>query len=363
MIDGMRNTGWLGRNRSLMLIAFGFFIANQVVEALSIFVFEFNYAGLCTWDCKLYAGVEQNGYDFSALTPDNHDMANWAFFPVFPMVARLVKALLGTNPEIALVITSKVFFLLSIFAFLKFASAYRPGLDPMVVASAAALSPFSFYGNVGYTESLFLLLTCVFFYFLKRGNLIAAGVAGAFLTASRAVGIFTVASYLYALWREGKLAGKGYDKVLLGFLLIPLGLAIFMTFLYFRSGDAMAFSHIQRVWLRIPGNPFAHLMEGWHGNDRDKYSAIASMLALLAPLYFFYKKELDLALFSLGCTLLPLSTAVWAMPRYISWQAPILLVIALLLTKRLVWVTYIAGSVSVMTFFYFSWFSGKGFLV
>lgn len=363
MIGRIRSIGWVSRNESLFLIAAAFFLANQLIEALAIQLFGFGGEYPCHWDCGWYKSVVEAGYDVEPNAHEKGDAANWAFFPALPFAARFVEFLLGTNPGAALVITSKVFFLLSIFAFLKFAKAYRPGLDPLILASVVAFNPYSIYGNVGYTESLFLLLTCVFFYFLKRGNLIAAGIAGAFLTSTRVVGVVAAGSYLCALWHERPRGAKEYERALLGLLLIPLGLALFMTFLYYRSGDALAFSHIQRAWGRLPGNPFGHLLVGLGASPLEKYFAIMTVLALLVSVYFAWKKNLDLALFSLGCTLIPLSTTVWSMPRFIWWQAPILLAVALLLTKRIAWIMFVAGSVSGLTYFYLSWFSGKGLLV
>lgn len=363
MIGRIRSIGWVSRNESLLLIALAFFIANQLIEALVISLFDFRYEYLCSWDCSWYKGVTQGGYDVEPHAHEKGDAANWAFFPALPLAARVIGFLLGSGAGAALVVTSKVFFLLSIFAFLKFGKAYRPGLDPLVLASVVAFNPYSIYGNVGYTESLFLLLTCVFFYFLKHGNVIAAGIAGAFLTSTRVVGIVAIASYLHALWRERPRGAGQYERALLGLLLMPLGLALFMAFLYYLSGDALAFSHIQRAWSRLPGNPFHHLAGGLQGGPVDKYFAVMTVLALLVPVYFAWKKNVELALFSLGCTLIPLSTALWAMPRYIWWQAPVLLAVALLLRKRIVWTVFVAGSAAGLTYVYFSWFSGKGFLV
>jgi Gpi18-like mannosyltransferase len=363
MIGRIRSIGWVNKNESFVFIAVAFFIVNQLIEALVIHLFDLRNESLCRWDCGWYSGVMQGGYDRELNTHDSSDAANWAFFPALPLAARLINFLIGTSAETALVITSKVFFLMSIFAFLKFAKAYRPDLDSFVVASVVALNPYSIYGNVGYTESLFLFLSCVFFYLLKHGNVIAAGIAGAFLTSSRVVGVFAIGSYLAALWRERPRGSKAYERALLGLLLIPLGLTLFMTLLYYRSGDALAFSHIQRAWARLPGNPFFNIVAGLGGQPVDEYYAVLSVLALLVPVYFSFKKNFELALFSLGCTLAPLSTALWAMPRYIFWQAPILLAVALLLKKRIAWVVFIAGASATLAYFYLSWLSGKGFLV
>jgi hypothetical protein len=207
------------------------------------------------------------------------------------------------------------------------------------------------------------LLTCAFFYALRRGNHVAAGVAGAILTSTRVVGILVVLSYLWTVVREPARDPKQRERMLLGLFLIPLGLALFMAFLYYRSGDALAFSHIQRAWDRLPSNPLGHLRGGFRAGGVNRYWAIMTVLALLVPVYFAVKKNVELAVFSLGATLIPLSTGVWAMPRFIWWQAPVLLALAVFLNRRLGWIVYLAGALMGLTYMYVSWLSGKGFVI
>ena len=125
-----------------------------------------------------------------------------------------------------------------------------------------------------------------------------------------------------------------------------------------QTGDALAFLHVERAWGREAGNPFAHLLEAFHGDRTAKLWALMTIGALLAPLYFAYRQRFDLAVFSLLCTLIPLSTGMWAMPRYIWWQAPLLLAVALAASTRYAWVVifpvFIAGLASI----YYAWFSG-----
>lgn len=362
-IGRIRSTGWISRNKTLLWIAVAFFAANQFIETVAIYLAGSGYEKLCNWDCAWYAGIAHDGYD---LAPHGHargDAANWAFFPLLPLAARALSFIAGFAPQVALVLASKLFFLLSIFAFVKFAREYDARLDPVVLASIVALNPYAIYGNVGYTESLFLLLSCTFFYYLKRGNLVAAGLAGGVLGAARVVGVLAVFSYLAATLGAWRRERAGPERYLLGLMLLPLGLGLFMAFLYWLSGDALAFSHIQRAWDRVPGNPFAYIVSGLRADAINRYWAVMTSLALLVPVYFAWRRRFELALFSLGCTLIPLSTGLWAMPRYIWWQAPILLALALLLRNRLAWAVYLAGAASGLTHMYLAWLGGKGFVI
>ncbi len=363
VIQRLRHTAWFRNNAGLLLVSAALFAANQFIEWTAVLLSGQGYDKLCNWDCSWYAGIVQGGYDLSPHGHARGDAANWAFFPLLPLVARALAFFSGFAPQLSLVLASKLFFLLAIFAFVKFARAYDERLDPIALASIAALNPYAIYDNVGYTESLFLLLSCAFFYHLRRGNLVIAGIMGGALSAARVVGVLAVFSYLVrtaGAWRREPAAR---ERILLGLLLLPLGLGLFMAFLYWLSGDALAFSHIQRAWDRVPGNPFAYIAAGLRADAINRYWAVMTALALLVPLYFAWSKRFELALYSLGCTLIPLSTGLWAMPRYIWWQAPVLLALAMLLRNRLAWVVYLGGATAGLTHMYLAWLGGKGFVI
>ena len=357
---------WLRRNERLLGIATGFFLLNQILEFIVLTLGGHAYLSLCTWDCSWYAVLTENGYDLEPHDWEGrhprHDAANWVFFPALPLSARLVHYLTGYSGAASLLLVGKLFFLLSIFAFIKVAADYRPKLSPVLAAAVVAFNPYALYGNTGYTEPLFLLLSCVFLYTLRR-NFVAAGAVGCLLACTRLVGVFCAVAYVIAAigpWRRDK--GQR-DKILLGLMLIPLGFAMFLLFLHDLTGDALAFSHAQRSWNRFPGNPFAHILHGLHMYPVDKYWAVMCALALLVPVYFLVRRNFELAAFALLCTLLPMSTGLWAMPRYIWWQAPVLLALAVALSYRKLWVAFFAVAVPGLVYMYMSWFTGQGFVV
>ena len=81
---------------------------------------------------------------------------------------------------------------------------------------------------------------------LRHGNWVLAGICGAALSATRLVGAVFGIAYATAFHqiasRTHRSAWPGY---LLGLLMCPLGLGLFMIYLHFLVGDAFAFLHIQ----------------------------------------------------------------------------------------------------------------------
>ena len=315
-------------------IALLVFSLNQAIELTHLRFYDKPYAALCDWDCGWYASIVEGGYDEQAHAHERGDAANWAFFPAFSLTARAV-ALLGDWPTgTTLIICSKLFFLLSIAAFIRFAQSWATTTSPWVAGAVAALHPYALYGNVGYTEPMYLLFSCLCLTAARQGRFLSAGLAGGVLSAVRPTGIFVILAVAAEALR--RFPGANHTlrlKMVLGVLLVPMGLALFMAFLHHLMGDALAFSHVQIAWSRIPDNPFVHLYQGLIATDPLRQLwAFMALCALLMSAWLGWRGEYGLAAFAVCATLVPLSTGLAALPRYLWWQAPLLLVLAQMLS-------------------------------
>lgn len=88
------------------------------------------------------------------------------------------------------------------------------------------------------------------------------GIFGAISSATRNTGVmlvFAIIPYVIVKYinqkGENKFSIKDLffyvikqPKLVFGTCLVPLGLFVFMLFLYFKTGDGLAFVHIQRAW-------------------------------------------------------------------------------------------------------------------
>jgi len=357
-----------------ILVACAFFLANQGVEHLVLSSICMSYSDVQGWDNLWYAKIISHGYDRVSKVEDptpipstdgrRGNAANWAFFPLFPLLARLPQALFGLPPLMAAVLLSKICFFFSIIAFMEFFRLYKPDTNAAFAAMAVSLNPYAIYGNVGYTEPLFLMLTCIFFIQLKRKRNIPAGMTGALLSATRFVGLSAMAAYVAAnaaAIASGRI--KIEARILLGFLLIPLGLACFMIFLHHQMGDALAFLHVQRAWGRAVGNPLETLRNGLAGGPLNRYLALTGLAALAAPVALLRARNFELATFSWCCTLAPLATGLVSMPRFTWWQAPLLLLVASLLAWRKAWIVLLPTFIAGLAYFTRGWFLKADYLV
>jgi hypothetical protein len=350
-------------NKTIIVIAILLFLINQLIELLIVFNLNENYHNLCKWDCGWYGSIVVDGYHIEPNAHEKMDAANWAFFPFFPLAAKFLGHVIGISAPWALILTSKIFFLLAIFGFIKMAKAYSPSISSIIAGSVVAFNPYAIYGNVGYTESSFLFFSALFFYALKKEKYMAAGIVGAVLSSVRLAGLFALVSYVISVFLNYQKKNLNLRLLILSCLLIPLGLAIFIAYLYWLTGDGLAFSHIQRAWGRSPSNPLNHIMQGLQGDWLSKYYALISVFAFIATLALAYKREYALAVFSLLGVVIPLSTGLVSIPRYIFWQAPLLFMAAHVLSNKIIFSIVLPFLIVAQVILYRGWLLGGGWVI
>jgi hypothetical protein len=355
------------------LISAAFFLGNQLLNNLLIYAFGTGDQQMCKLDCAWYQGIAQTGY--TAINPIHisyEKMENWAFFPLFPAAAKLLLESFRLRPETATVLTAKLLFFLSIYFFIKFGRLYLGKASSLTLGFVAAFNPYSIYANAGYSEPLFLMLTCLFFIQLKRGNYWLSGVFGFLLPLTRLVGIASFASMGLEIWLHKKeMPRKKMVAGLIALVVIPFGLIMFMAHLHQQTGDALAFIHIQKAWRGSdnPLSPVSWILSLIRGFSNDTlwlypYWALTGTIALIACTLFLLRGHdsiKPLALFSLICTLLPISSDTWGMSRYVWWQAPILLAICALIRmfsrQKLALMAWATIAFAVNIYCYRQWFT------
>ena len=343
-------------NFKLVIFVLLIFLLQQLIEFYILSDLGKNYSDLCRFDCVWYRSIIDRGYDSPEV--DTLKEKNYAFFPLLPLLV----AIFSTGSALSLIITSKIFFFLAIFAFIKFCKKFIPEISILVTGSVVTFNPYAIYANSGYTESLFLFFTCSCFYLMKQKRYLFFGVSGAFLSATRLVGISMVLSYFIFTLKEFLSARYPQKiKIILAGLMLTSGLLAFMLFLHFHTGNFLIFIDSSKAWGRHISNPITHIL--FRLKHYDLF-ALFSIGALSACAYLFATKRYELAIFSVLCTMIPLSSGLLvSMPRYIWFQAPILLVLAKLING-----VFYSGiptfiSIQVMILFYYCWLDGLNFLI
>ena len=350
--------GW----RHALLLACALFALHEVLGIVVALLDHHHPLDTCHWDCHWYVSIAQHGYA-KVISPSTHQ-ADWAFFPLFPLLLRATVAVTGLAAPLAAVLLGKAIFLAAIAGFIVFARAWMPAVSPWHAAIVIALEPYAVYGDAGYTEPLFLLLTCLFFIALRTRRYLLCGACGALLSATRVPGILVALPYALALaGRFAQADARERWAIALGGLLIPLGLALYMLHLDRVTGDALAFAHVQTAWRRAPTDPLSAVWGGLRAGNIHALWALLSLFGVAGGLWLLWTGQVALGAFALACTLLPLSAGLMSMPRYLAWQAPLLLVLAWLLRRRWLRWTLIPLGIAGLAYMQIGWLAARAWTV
>lgn len=312
----------------------------------------YSWAG---FDGVHYLTIAEKGYKGTGLIQ--------AFFPVFPLIIRVVTLVLplvlsgivvGILTSLVLVITW--FFFCKHFFSSKFA---------WLATGVLLLFPSSFFFVAVYTESLFLILVLWSFYFLDRRKWGLVMAMSAIATATRVTGVFLVPALILAvlLWDEswqGLLQRLQLNKIVLWtvrqlrsywlqiFLLIfgYTGLWLYMGYLSQEFQDPLYFYHVQSefgsgreeriilwpqvVWryIKILLTQSSITWQLWSIIQE----ALVGVFGLVILLSSFKWIRPSWVLFALGAFILPTLTGTFSsMPRYVLVCFPLFLVLTQLL--------------------------------
>ena len=298
-----------------------------------------NYVqALCVWDCGWYQSIADGGYDLAPGVRLRPGAANWAFFPLSPMLASVVAGVVGVPVAIG-------GFLVSNAAAVATAIVSRPIFRDRpdaywLFATALLIGPFSFLFSSLHTEALFILLTTVALLALDRSHYVLAGLFAALLSATRVTGVLMVFALLTRAvqqhletggrWHNLPIALLRNPPLILGVALAPLGLFIYIAYLSHLVGDGFAFAHIQRAWGRDLVSPLdtigALLTLPWPLTPAAMVTAswtVAALIGLAACLLLALQRRLPAAVFCVLCIVISLSAGPTSLVRFVAGLAPV----------------------------------------
>ncbi len=198
---------------------------------------------------QLFAWANFDGEHFLAIAIFGYKQLEQAFFPVYPLLIdffaspfsfNLFSSILSST-IVGLIISnaSFLFALIMLFELLNLDFSKKISLLTLLVIISF---PLSFYFGALYSESIFLLLTVLSFYFARKGRWFEASIIGALSSATRVFGILLLPALLIEA-RQQKIP----LRKLIWLFLIPAGLISYMVYQYINFGDGLAFYNLQKV--------------------------------------------------------------------------------------------------------------------
>ena len=312
---------WTSR---LVVLASGVFAVLQFGRAPGAGAFDparltapFPYLGnllaapLARWDSVWYLIIARGGYD--------HAPARTAFYPLYPLLIRIIGTVLGSDLAAGVVI-SLACFAVGLVVVHRLTSLELGEDNAGVCVMLLAFSPMAFFFSAVYTESLFLALSAGCIYRARRGRWASACLLGGLAAASRNTGVLLavplVLLYLYGpradsavLARAGGgsvgmgVPGGGVPRAgiprggvphaqagrssrahtllarlrpryplrasFLWLALVPAGLCAYIAWLALTTGNGLAPFGVEHLWLRQFAWPWGGVWQGavaaWDG--------------------------------------------------------------------------------------------------
>ena len=144
----------------------------------------------------LWTRANFDGVHYVSIARQGYGHLQEAFFPFYSRLINVVRTF-TTNYVLAGIVISSLCFLGVLYLFRELLK--DKGVNKKVVDNSLlwlVLFPTSFYFVSVYTESIFLLFVLLAFWFAGKKNWLFAGIAAAFASYTRLVGIFLVPALL-----------------------------------------------------------------------------------------------------------------------------------------------------------------------
>lgn len=151
------------------------------------------------WDSEWYINIVETGYSCQP-----QELCNAVFFPLYPLLIKLFSFLPGVNYYSAAFLISN----LAIFgAVIVFYNLLLLKYSPQIAQRAVwflLVFPTSFFLTAIYTESLFLFLSILCFYFGFKDKWKMAGIIGLLASFTRITGFLLFFPLLWEFFRKNK---------------------------------------------------------------------------------------------------------------------------------------------------------------
>ncbi|MBU4333793.1 MAG: glycosyltransferase family 39 protein [Candidatus Omnitrophica bacterium] len=247
-------------------------------------------------DSAWYLDIVAQGYPHK-LT--GHNALFYGFFPLYPLAIFIFNKLFG-SPYITAIAISNICLILSCSFLYKLMRLDHDENTSLKSIKYLFLFPGTFILSGIFSESLFLLLLIMCFYYAKQRNWILTGTAGFFLALTRPNGILVLFPILveYFNSKDQDLKKTSFDIFYL--LLFIGGLLVFTLYCYIKTGNPTAYVWAKKVgWGTYPSNPFKMIINHlFNLNTGFTLTTIYSLTILL--LLIVFRKVIGTSYFLLG---------------------------------------------------------------
>lgn len=314
-------------------------------------------------DVTFYIDIAQNGYERRPFSLEGQ--ANWAFYPLWPLVLRLAGLLFSNLVTAGIVISTLAFVAAELLLYQLLRLDFDEQVAQLAVIALACFPAAHFFARPG-PEALFLLLTVGALLAARKQRWLLAGALGGLATLTRLQGLLLLAPLL-AIYAAQYRRTQAHQPGGLALAALPLALAGFMGYLYTLTGNPFASFDIQKAWENNASYPFDAMAQfiasphiiSYYGFDLNplSFGFVFSAVLLTIAMLFDRRVPIEYTLYTVLNILLTVARdTLTGSLRYLAILFPLFALLALLIQHRrvagyLVLFALIASQVFYVVFF------------
>lgn len=301
------------------------------------------FSVLVVSDSGWYLSIVRDGYapgPFSTMQQEN-----WAFFPLYPLLANTLAQVMPLSLEWSGILVSNLALLVGLAVLDALVSEDRGKRVGATAVWLVALFPTSYFLSGFRPEAVFLLISLLTYREARRGHWWSAGALGALAALARPQGALIA---ILILGEGLRRYGWHTRRLLPPFGAVAItgaGTALFMAYLWARTGNPLAFRDILVAWGHdqaiIPGASLvaylAHpYLVGYYGWDLGLMNVLLTLVALIAGAALLLRREYGTGCYVVVNLAIALSkgTTFISMGRYVLVLFPIYVLLAAWLCGR-----------------------------
>lgn len=196
------------------------------------------------WDSFWYLKIAGQGYEYKP-----GEMNSIAFFPLYPSLIWTISQIPLINQSLAGWIISTLALGVGLVFLYKLVKENHHEIDPLEPIIFLLIFPTAFFLTAVYTESLFLMLSIIFFYYLFKKQFLIAGLFLTLASVCRLNGLFLFIPLIYEYFKVYGFK-RFFNTNLLCFFIAPAGIFSFMFYQYLKFQEPLAFLKSQMEWGR-----------------------------------------------------------------------------------------------------------------
>lgn len=319
------------------------------------------------WDSGWYLNIARHGYfelGRSGLTGSACcNILNDAYFPLYPILMRYLGFVIGDFFYAGLIISNSTF-LLSCFLLYELVKKKYGSMVAKRSLTYFILLPVSFLFSAALSESLFLFLMLLAFYFAERKQWFVSGVASFFMALTRFLGFLIVIPLLYMYFKDMQFDFKKIKFDVLNLFLSLLAPLVYFVYLYVLTGSFFTYFVAEKIGWRVgmanPLGSVSQILSYMFGNSILNYN-IMFLYALLFTLFILvsvWTLEKQYLLISLLLILVPWfggPQAIISIPRYTAVIFPVAIILGRLKVRSYVYGLFIFYAFLLQVYFMMFW--------